>query len=54
MKVILSPKDSTAKIELSDVDFYWQEGNCLCVRYKDGRIREYPMVHIWYREIKGE
>ena len=51
MKVILSTKDSTAKIEL-EVDYYWQEGNCFCVRFKDGTIREYPMVHIWYREIE--
>lgn len=53
MKIILSPKDTTAKITL-DVDLYWQEGNCFCVRFRDGRIREYPMIHIWYREIVKE
>lgn len=50
MKIILSPKDTTSKMEL-EVDLYWQEGNCLCVRFPDGRIRMYPMVHIWYLEI---
>jgi len=49
MQVILSPKDTTCKVEL-EVDFYWQEGNCLCVRFKDGHIRMYPMVHVWYLE----
>ncbi len=52
MKVTISPKDTTSKITM-DVDFYWQEGNCLCVRFKDGRIRMYPMCHIWYLEIGG-
>lgn len=54
MKIVLSPKDTSAKIELKDVSFYWQEGYCLCVRFRDGRIREYPMLHIWYREIDKE
>lgn len=49
MKVILSPKDCTAKIEL-DIEFYWQEGKWLCVRFADGRIRHYMMEHIWYLE----
>ena len=50
MKITISAKDTTAKIKM-EVDFYWQEGNCLCVRFKDGRIRMYPMAHIWYLEI---
>lgn len=49
-KVIIAAKDTTDRIEL-EVEFYWQECNCLCVRFKDGRIRMYPMVHIWYLEI---
>ena len=53
MKIVLSAKDTTAKITL-DAGFYWQEGNCLCVRFMDGRIRMYPMCHIWYLEICPE
>jgi len=53
MKLIISPKDTTSKIEMN-VDFYWQEGNCLCIRKTTGEIRMYPMIHIWYLEIFRE
>lgn len=50
-KLIISPKDTTAKIEIA-VTFYWQEGNCLCIKLADnGKIRMYPMCHIWYFEV---
>jgi hypothetical protein len=49
-KVKIAAKDTTARIEM-DVDYYWQEDNCICVRFEDGRERMYPMTHIWYLEI---
>lgn len=51
IKVTLAPKDTTDLITL-EVDAYWQECECLCVRFKDGKIRMYPMRHIWYLEIQ--
>ncbi len=50
-EVTISPKDTTAKIVVTEVSLYWQEGNCFCLRDKEGRIRMYPMCHIWYLEI---
>ena len=50
MKLILSPKDNINKIELKDVETYCQEGCTLLVIYKDGRARNYPMIHLWYWE----
>jgi len=49
-KIILSPKDTTKKIPMDDAEFWWQEHLLLCIRFKDGRIRHYPMFHIWYLE----
>ena len=51
-KVIIAPKDTTDRIEL-EVDFYWQMGNYMALRFVDGRTRLYPMQHIWYLEIEG-
>ena len=43
-------KDTTEKMPMPDADFWWQEHLLVCIRFKDGRIRRYPMFHIWYIE----
>ena len=50
MDLIISPKDSINKISLKEVEMFALEGNTLLVVYKDGRTRNFPLVHIWYYE----
>lgn len=47
MKVTISPKDTTSKVEIN-VKYVWQEGNVFCFVLCDLTIRKYPMQHIWY------
>jgi len=46
----LRPKDSLHKLILEDVESFAQEGNRLLVVFDDGRVRNYPLVHLWYYE----
>lgn len=48
MKLILSPKANINKIELEGVETFCDEGPTLCVIFKDGRVRNYPHIHLWY------
>lgn len=48
--LILSPKDTTSKITLNDVESFYQEGRTLTVIFKHGNIRNYPLEHLWYYE----
>ena len=50
MKLILSPKDNINKIELNNVETFALEGNTLLVVFKDGKTRNYPLMHLWYYE----
>ena len=50
MKLVLSPKDTISKIELSNVDTFAQEGQTLLVIFSDGSTRNYPLQHLWYYE----
>lgn len=52
-KLIISPKDTTQKLELTDVQYVTQEGNTLLVVFTDGRTRNYPFDHIWYWEMQS-
>jgi len=48
MVLILSPKDNLNKITLNDVETFALEGETLLVIFKDGRTRNYPLIHLWY------
>ncbi len=48
MKLVLSPKDNINKITLDEVETFAVEGPTLLVVYKDGRARNYPLIHLWY------
>lgn len=48
MELILSPNDNLNKIRLRSVETFCVEGPTLCVIFKDGRTRNYPMEHLWY------
>ena len=48
MNLILSPKDNINKLTLTDVETFALEGNTLLVVFKDGRTRNYPLIHLWY------
>ena len=50
MKLILSPKDTTSKITLDNVNAFSLEGETLLVVFNDGRTRNYPLQHLWYYE----
>ena len=50
-KLKISPKDTSNSMMLENVTYHWQEGNCICVEFRNGLIRSYPMVHIWYIEV---
>lgn len=50
MKLTLSPKDTLCKLTLKGVSTFMQEGNTLCVVFKNGRTRNYPMSMLWYWE----
>jgi hypothetical protein len=49
-KLILSPKDTTSKMILTNVESFYQEGRTLVIVFTDGRIRNYPLEHLWYYE----
>lgn len=48
--LILSPKDTTSKIVLKDVESFYQEGRTLTVIFNLGNVRNYPLEHLWYYE----
>lgn len=50
MDLIISPKDNINKVILKEVETFTLEGDTLLVVYKDGRTRNFPLVHIWYYE----
>jgi len=50
MEIILSPKDNINKIELRNVETFTLEGDTLLVVFKDGKARNYPLMHLWYYE----
>jgi hypothetical protein len=50
MELTLSPKDNINKLVLKDVETYCLEGSVLLVVFKDGRARNYPLIHLWYYE----
>lgn len=50
MKLILSPKDNLGKITLEEVSGFALEGETLLVIFKNGRTRNYPLMHLWYYE----
>ncbi len=52
MKLILSPKDNLGKMILKDVEVFCLEGETLLVVWKDGKTRNYPLMHLWYYESK--
>jgi len=52
MKLILSPKDNLGKMVLKDVEVFCLEGETLLVVWKNGRTRNYPLMHLWYYESK--
>lgn len=54
MDLILSPKDNLGKMILTDVDAFAVEGPTLLVVFKDGKTRNYPLVHLWYYESNVE
>ena len=48
MKLVLSPKDNVGKMVLKKVETFALEGETLLVVFKDGRTRNYPLMHLWY------
>lgn len=52
MRLILSPIDTMSKIEFLDVETYMCSRDVLFVVFKDGRCRQFPMVHLWYWETE--
>lgn len=47
-KLTLSPKDSIGKIILEEVTYFALEGETLLVVFKNGKTRNYPLMHLWY------
>lgn len=54
MKLILSPKDNAGKMILEGVSGFALEGETLMVVFESGRIRNYPLIHLWYYESHVE
>ncbi len=54
MKLRLSPKDNAGKMTLENVSGFAVEGPTLMVVFEDGRIRNYPLEHLWYYESHVE
>lgn len=48
VKLLISPKDTIEKLVLEDVLTYSEQVNTLMVVFTDGRVRNYPFIHIWY------
>jgi hypothetical protein len=54
MRLILSPKDTVGKIILESVSSFALEGGTLMVVFESGRIRNYPLLHLWYYESHAQ
>ena len=52
MKVKMKAKDSTSPVYYDNVLSHFTEGNTLALLFKDGSVRNFPLVHIWYYETK--
>lgn len=50
MRFVISPRDSSDKLTLEHVSCVYQGGDSFVVHFDDGRVRYYPMQHIWYIE----
>lgn len=54
MRVKVTLKDTTTPIYYEDVISHFLEGPTLALLFKDGSVRNFPLIHIWYYETKQE
>lgn len=52
MTVKIKCKDSTTPVYYKNVVSHFTEGNTLALLFEDGKVRNFPLVHIWYYETK--
>ena len=52
MKVKLKLKDTTTPVYYTEVLSHFLEGSTLALLFKDGSVRNFPLIHIWYYETK--
>jgi hypothetical protein len=50
MNLILSSRSTTMKRVLENVAYFTTEDQTLLVVFKDGKTRNYPLIHLWYYE----
>jgi len=50
MQLVLSLKGNIDKITLENVQCFGDEAQTLLVVFEGGRIRNYPLMHLWYWE----
>lgn len=54
MKVKIKLKDTTTPIFYDKVLSHFLEGNTLALLFKDGSVRNFPLIHIWYYETRQD
>lgn len=52
MVVKIKLKDTTTPVYYDEVVSHFTEGCTLALLFKDGSVRNFPMIHIWYYETK--
>ena len=52
MTVKIKLKDTTTPIYYEDVVSHFLEGETLALLFKEGEVRNFPLMHIWYYETR--
>lgn len=52
MTVKIKLKDTTTPVYYENVLSHFLEGPTLALLFKNGKVRNFPMVHIWYYETE--
>jgi len=54
MVVKIKLKDTTTPVFYENVKSHFLEGPTLALLFNDGKVRNFPLIHIWYYETKQE
>lgn len=52
MRVKIKSKDTTCPVYYDNVVSFFQEGQTLALLFEDGKVRNFPMIHLWYYETE--
>lgn len=52
MIVKIKLKDTTTPVYYDNVLSHFLEGNTLALLFETGKVRNFPLIHIWYYETE--